>query len=84
MIIAERLERTKREFIDDLQMSNFLQRSQQKAKSQPPKNCDHIDTSNLQMSFNDPLYCFEWYLVRVLLAIKLNEIGYLSRKIKDN
>lgn len=33
-----------------------------------------MDTSKLRMSFNDELYCFEWYLVRV----------YYENLIKEN
>jgi hypothetical protein len=32
--------------------------------NQKPKNYDNIDTSDLQMSFDDELYRTQWYLVR--------------------
>ncbi len=64
---------------------NFLKNLQEKKRNQQPKNYDNIDTSNLQMSFDDRLYRTQWYLVRCFYQNsdkrKKND---LFRKIKDN
>lgn len=74
--IGEKLERRKREFNEDLRGINFPSRSQQREKHQPVENYGNISISKLQMSFNDELYRFQWYLVRFFISIQLKqEVG---------
>ncbi len=60
--MGKELQREKRGFFNNEELINNLKNFHQEKRDQ--QNYDYVDTSKLEMSFDDKLYRVQWYLVR--------------------
>jgi hypothetical protein len=62
--IAEPLERSKREFVNDDELEELYRQYRQWKDDQLPVDIDYLsDNSTFKMSFDDKYYRKQWYLV---------------------
>jgi hypothetical protein len=66
-MVAERVQRQKRNAFDEKKLINLLKKNQIEKKQQI--DVRNIDTSHLKMSFRDTLYPEQWYLVSYFFNI---------------
>jgi hypothetical protein len=83
--IAEPLERSKREFVNDDELEQFYRQYRQWKDDQLPIDIDYLsDNSTFKMSFDDTFYRKQWYLVSLNIEkfFEIKSFFLFLRKMK--